>query len=171
RNGQIVVVPAYLPTFASVGSGPPAGGDAVTIPADQAMEQDEGEPITLTVDDKPFSDVLRDLRQSTGANIVLDARAKDKAKLAVSATLHDVRLMAALRVLGDMCELQPVALNNIFYVTTKENAEKLQKEIDRRRYGAEMPLGVGGLGGLGLGGLGLGGSLGGLGGGARAGTP
>jgi RNA polymerase sigma factor (sigma-70 family) len=157
RNGQILIVPAYQPTFASVGN-PPAGGvdAAVQITGEQMLEQEEGEPITLSVEDKPLTEVLRELRQSTGANIVLDTRAKDHAKVPISATLHDVRLMAALRVLGDMCELQPVALNNIFYVTTKENAEKLQKEIDRRRYGPEFPpnaLGLGGFGGLG-GGLG-----------------
>jgi RNA polymerase sigma factor (sigma-70 family) len=152
RNGQIIIVPAYLPTLASVGGGPPGGGDDAggNLTFEQRIEQEEGEPITLSVEEKPLTDVLRELRQSTGANIVLDARAKEKAKLPISATLHDVRLMAALRVLGDMCELQPVALNNVFYVTTKENAEKLQKEIDHRRYGPEQPpFGFGGFGGLG----------------------
>jgi hypothetical protein len=161
RNGQILIVPAFQPTILSVGGGPGGPGgeaDVANMTREQSLEQDEGEPITLAVEEKPLSEVLRELRHTTGANIVLDARQKEKAKLEVSATLHDVRLMAALRVLGDMCELQPVALNNVFYVTSKENAERLQKEIDRRRYGEPQQLGgVGGLGGWGLGGPGYGG--------------
>lgn len=89
----------------------------------------------------------------TGANIVLDARAKEKAKLAITADMHDVRLLAALRVLCDMCELQPVFLNNIFYITSKENAERLQRELDRKRYGEPYNPGLGGVD-FGLGGLG-----------------
>ncbi len=163
RNGQIAIVPAFAPVVLSVGSGNP---DETPVPlsSTQIMEQEEGEPISLSVEERPFSDVLRELRISTGANIVLDARHKDKAKLAVTATLHDVRLMAALRVLGDMCELQPVSLNNVFYVTSKENAEKLQQEIDRRRYGDRClngPFGAAnpnvGFGGMGFGMPGVGG--------------
>jgi RNA polymerase sigma factor (sigma-70 family) len=153
RNGQIAIVPAFRPSFFSVGNGNPDEG--MLVPTNEFIEQEEGEPITLSVEEKPFSEVLNELRKSTGANIVLDARQKDKAKLAVTATLYDVRLMAALRVLGDMCELQPVALNNVFYVTSKENAEKLQAEIDRRRFGDRAASGATGPGNVGPGGVGV----------------
>src|SRR5262249_38418206 len=73
RSGQILVVPAYQPTLASVGAPPAQGFDGVaSITAEQMLEQDEGEPITLSVEEKPLTEVLRELRQSTGANIVLD---------------------------------------------------------------------------------------------------
>jgi RNA polymerase sigma factor (sigma-70 family) len=144
RRGQIAIVPAFKPSIRSVGE---RGNDdeGGAVPPNELIEQDEGEPISLSVEEKPFSDVLRQLRETTGANIVLDVRQADKAKQVVSATLHDVRLMAALRVLGDMCELQPVALNNVFYVTSKENAEKLQREIDLRRHGEQSQAPLGGI--------------------------
>lgn len=156
RDGQILIVPAFVTAYSSVGSGPPAGGeDPISIPYTQLLQQTEGDPISLAVEEKSFSEVLKELRRMTGANIVLDARQKDKAKLTITAEMHDVRLLAGLRVLCDMCELQPVSLNNIYYITSKENAERLQKELDRKRYGepAQFSPGLGGLG-VGLGGLG-----------------
>jgi len=154
RNGQIAIVPAYVPFLPSVGN-PPGNGDDPTVNLSPGLilEQEEGEPITVSIEEKPFTEVLQELRRITGANIVLDARQKDKAKFAVTATLNDVRLLAALRVLSDMSDLQPVALNNIYYITSRENAERLQKEIDRKRYGEPQQLQNWGLGG-GLGGVG-----------------
>jgi hypothetical protein len=154
RDGQILIVPAFVTPFSSVGSGPPPGGaeDAPVLDGKTMLEQTEGEPIALSVEEKPFSEVLKELRRMTGANIVLDARQKDKSKLAITADLHDVRLLAALRVLCDMCELQPVSLNNIYYITSKENAERLQKELDRKRWGEPYQLNPfgNGLGGIGI---------------------
>ena len=164
RDGQILIVPAFVTPFSSVGSGPPAGNggsgaEEIQIDAKTMLEQTEGDPISFSIDEKSFADVLKELRRMTGANIVLDARQKDKAKLTITAEMHDVRLLAGLRILCDMCELQPVSLNNIYYITSKENAERLQKELDRKHYGeAQLPLQYyGGLGGPGLGGAGLGG--------------
>jgi RNA polymerase sigma factor (sigma-70 family) len=163
RNGQIVIVPAYITSLASTGV-PTSSDDAgANLPPYHLLIQEEGEPIAYSVEDKALADVLRELRRTTGANIVLDVRQRDKAKLMVSGDFNDVRLLAALRVLCDMCDLQPVALNNVYYVTSRENAERLQMEIDRRRAGVGPQFM--GMGGLGLGGLGgLGGPNGGLGG-------
>lgn len=94
---------------------------------------DDGAFITLHIEDRPLVDVLSDLNWRTGANIILDLRQKEKARTAVSASISDVRLMAALRAICDMCDLQPVAMNNIFYVTSKQNAAKIQKENGERR--------------------------------------
>jgi len=156
RNGQIAIVPAYVPFLSSVGN-PPGNTDDPNIGLTPSMilEQEEGEPITISIEEKPLVEVLQELRHITGANIVLDARQKDKAKLAVTATFNDVRLLAALRVLSDMSDLQPVPMNNVYYITSRENAERLQKEFDRRRYGdppnwPQQQWGLGGLGGFGL---------------------
>jgi RNA polymerase sigma factor (sigma-70 family) len=181
RDGQILIVPAFVTPFSSVGS-PPPGSDSepAQVTRSHLLLQDEGEPISFSVEEKPLTDVLKELRRMTGANIVLDARQKDKAKLEITAEMHDVRLLAGLRILCDMCELQPVSLNNIYYITSKQNAEKLQKELDHKRYGEPQQLqpnyGIGGLGGgPGLGGLGGGPGLGGggpgLGGGLGGAVP
>jgi hypothetical protein len=150
RDGQILIVPAYVPPYPTgvwVNEGP---GNAM-LPTNQITEQELGEPISLSVEDKPFIEVLEDLRRMTGANIVLDNRQKEQAKQTVSATFNDVRLLTVLRVLGDVCELKPVAMNNVFYVTSKENATRLQKEVDRERFGDPQLLQPS-IGGSGLGG-------------------
>ena len=50
--------------------------------------------------------------------------------------------LAAVLILADMADLRPVALDNVLYVTTKENAEDLQARQDNQRnkaYGPEKP--------------------------------
>jgi hypothetical protein len=121
RDGQILIVLSYI--------------SSNLLPPEKITEQLEGEPVTLLIEEKPFAEVLEDLRRITGANIVLDMRTKEKAKERVSVQLVDVRLYTALRVLGDMCELKPVDLNGVYYITSRENALRLQREIDREHFG------------------------------------
>jgi RNA polymerase sigma factor (sigma-70 family) len=126
RDGQILIVPAFVPWHNDL-------EDASGLSRQQQLELELGEPISLGVEDKPLADVLEDLRRSTGANIVLDNRQKEQAKQPVTATFNDVRLLTALRVLSDICDLRPVAMNNVYYITSRENAARLQKELDKER--------------------------------------
>ncbi len=87
-----------------------------------------GELIHLNAKEMPFADAVRELADASGANIVVDGRAKEQAKKAVTATLQQAPLRTAVRVLADMVELKVVALDNILYVTTPENAEKMARE-------------------------------------------
>ena len=91
RNGQIAIVPAYVPFIPSVGGGATGSDDQNTqLTGAMILEQEEGEPITVAIDEMPFTEVLQELRRITGANIVLDSRQKEKAKQTVTATLNDV---------------------------------------------------------------------------------
>jgi hypothetical protein len=87
-----------------------------------------GDPVHLLAKEMPFADAVRELADASGANIVIDIRAKEQAKKPVTATLQQAPLRTAVRVLADMVELKVVALDNILYVTTPENAEKIAKE-------------------------------------------
>ncbi len=138
RNNQIFIVPGYI----SIGH----GGLGI-IRAELVLEQEVGEPVTLSIKDKSFADAVEELRRSTGANIVIDSRQVDKTSFHVSATLNDVRLLSALCVLADMCELAPVAMDNVYYITSKTNATVLQREMEQKRFGvpAELQLPPGGL--------------------------
>jgi RNA polymerase sigma factor (sigma-70 family) len=153
RDGQILIVPAYIPPYPLASTGGVGGGDPgmSVLPTDEIGAQIEGEPVSVSVEEKPFSEVLQELHRVTGANIVLDNRQKEKAREVVTATLNDVRLLTALRILGDMCDLKPVELNGVYYVTSRQNAERLQKEINRERFGEPPPpqpvFGGSGLGG------------------------
>lgn len=145
RHNQVLIGPAFLPPVVP-GSGVGGGGSGVggagpnsSIPPHAMTEQLLGESVSAAIDDKPLTDAIAELRKCTGANIVLDARCKDKAKQAVSGTFDDTRLFTALELLADMCDLKVVSNNNVFYVTSPDNAAKMQKRIDRDLFGEAYP--------------------------------
>lgn len=141
RGGQVSIVPAYLPPVAP-GVLTLDGASLPTIDGTRLSEQLHGEPVSFVADGKTLADAVRDLRKLTGANIVIDARVRDKAKVVVDGAFNDTRLLTVLQVLGDMADLKPVTLNNVFYLTDAKNAEKLQKQVNRELAGP-VPAGPG----------------------------
>lgn len=92
------------------------------------------QPIEKSFEKRPLQDALQELSELSGFNVVVDARrAGEKAKTPVTARLKDVSLEAAVRILADMAELKPVLIDKVLYVTTRENAQELQKELDQKR--------------------------------------
>jgi len=120
---------------------------------------------TFNVDfkDRPLEAALDELSELTGVSIVMDTRAKEKAKSAVSGRFRDdVALQDAVRMLTDMAELKIVYLVTGMYITTPEHAQTMQKEL-KQLYGVPTApvMGGGFVGGGGFGGaLGLGGGVG-----------
>jgi hypothetical protein len=73
---------------------------------------------------------LEEISDLTGVSIILDARAKEKAKTSVTARFSDdVAMQDAVRMLTDMAELKIVYLVTGMYITTPENAKVMQKEL------------------------------------------
>ena len=138
RHNQVLIGPAFLPPVVP-GSGVAGAGPNPSIPPHAITEQLLGESVSAAIEDKPLTDAIAELRKCTGANIVLDARCKDKAKQAVSGTFDDTRLFTALELLADMCDLKVVSNNNVFYITSPDNAAKMQKRIDRGLFGEASP--------------------------------
>ena len=124
RGNKIMIVPAYAPT--------PQLGNDNRIP-EQILEQTYGPPVHLGVRERPLAEVLDQIRDQTGANIVLGV--KDTATEPVTLVLHDVRLRTALTILADMAGLRLVKFGNVYYITTPENAERMQAEADRDLFG------------------------------------
>lgn len=174
------------------------GADIVVVPFSRIVPDDSEmypngtsvskalrEPVSVSVEERPLSDALRELADSAGANIIIDVRLKDKVKTPVTVVLQHVPLETAVRLMADMADVKAVALDNVMYITAKENAEKLALEQWNRTNGtgpAEPNVGGnlggggisggfqfnggaaalgGGLGGGGLGGGGVGGGFGG----------
>lgn len=81
---------------------------------------------------KPLVVVLRDIADHSGVNILIDSRVGDKARRPVTATLQHVPVDTAVRLLADMAGLRSVAMDNVLYVTTPENAKELQAEVNAR---------------------------------------
>jgi RNA polymerase sigma factor (sigma-70 family) len=75
----------------------------------------------------PLEKALRDLAEDTGVNIVLDPRTQKMGNVEITTTLRNVPVETAVEVLADMAGLTVVYRDNIVYVTTPENAERLLK--------------------------------------------
>jgi hypothetical protein len=104
-------------------------GEAKTLPS----------LVSAAFDKRPLGEALRVLEDWGDCNIVLDARTADKGKAPVTATLNNVPVETAVRLLADMADLKAVTIDNVYYVTTKENAKSLEEEQEqKRRQGARM---------------------------------
>jgi hypothetical protein len=105
-------------------------------PNPEAMEAPMGSPNPLTLvqaefDKRPLDEALKELADATDSNVILDVRASDKVK-AVTASLINVPLDTAVDLLANMAGLQVVSRDRVLYVTTKENAEAMHKELKAR---------------------------------------
>ena len=131
RDGQVVIGPAFRPgrpnDANSCGALSGLFNQDPGIDIVLATEQVLGESISLAVEAVPLKDAVRELRRLTGANVVIDPRAGDAAKAAVTGTFDDVRLHTALEILADQAELRLVYNNNVYYLTTAKNADRLCK--------------------------------------------
>jgi hypothetical protein len=87
----------------------------------------------MTLEKRPIKEALKTLLEGTGLTLILDTkRAGDRMTEPVSAILEDVPLETCLRVLADLADLKPVVMDNVVYLTTKENGRPLQQEQDAR---------------------------------------
>jgi hypothetical protein len=97
--------------------------------------------VNASFEKRPLEDALKDLAEASDFNIVLDTRAGEKARTAVSARFTNAPLDTAVRLLADMAELEPFAQDNVLYVTTRDNAarleEKEKKELHEQRKGLQ----------------------------------
>jgi hypothetical protein len=82
---------------------------------------------------RPLDEALRDLADQADINYLVDeAHIGDKGKTPVSATLENVPVDTAARLLSDMAGLQAVLADNVLYLTTRDKGKELQAELDRR---------------------------------------
>jgi hypothetical protein len=93
--------------------------------------------VTIDVDNRQLEQVLRDMAESSGINIVLDTRAAELGKTPVTITLNSVPIDTAAAVLADMSGLKVVPLDNLLYVTTPANARTVAAEQAHLR-GSEL---------------------------------
>lgn len=120
RGNQIVIVPAYRI---------PETIDNPTL----IDEQIKGQPVNVEIRQTMLWEALQDIARMTGTNIVLDVRCRESANFAVTASLNDVRLFTALRLIADMANLKPVVMENAYYITSIENANRIEQEQNRER--------------------------------------
>jgi hypothetical protein len=81
----------------------------------------------------PLADAVAELAEQSDFNVLVDNRAAEQAKTSVSARLLNTPLDTALRLLADMADLRAVHLDNVLYVTTKENAAALEARLEKEK--------------------------------------
>lgn len=91
-------------------------------------------PRNAAFDNKPMAEAIQTLLEGSGLKLVVDQyRAGDKAKTPTTLKLDNVPLETLLRLVADQADLMPVVMDNVIYLTTKENGRPLQEDVDRRR--------------------------------------
>jgi hypothetical protein len=89
--------------------------------------------VHVEFDGVPLDEALRELADLTGVSVVVDRQVGRKAQGDVTATLNDVPIDAAVRLLADMAGLRLVVMDNVLYVTSKDNAKELEAEQEKRK--------------------------------------
>lgn len=89
------------------------------------------ERVSVEADGKPLADVLKRLAEETGANVVIDPRAKKLTEEKVTLKLDDVPLEAAVRLSAEVAGAGVVRMSNVLFVTTEARADKLRLDADR----------------------------------------
>jgi hypothetical protein len=80
------------------------------------------------VDGWPLETALQALANDSGYNIVLDPQPGAAKTPKLTASLHNVPVDTAVRLLADMADMGMVRLDNVLYVTTREKAARMQAE-------------------------------------------
>src|SRR5262245_14528650 len=89
-------------------------------------------PVCTVFDKRPLDQALRDLSELADVTVLLDTnRAAELAQAPVTASLKKVPVDTAVRLLADMAGLKMVQVEKVLYVTTRENADGLHKELQR----------------------------------------
>jgi hypothetical protein len=89
--------------------------------------------VNVVLDKTPLEDAVKQLADLSDFNIVIDNRSSDKAKTPVTGKFLNTPLDTALRLLTDMADLRAVQLDNVLYVTTKENAVALEARLEKEK--------------------------------------
>lgn len=84
-----------------------------------------------------LAEILPRLAEASGYNVVADPKAGEKLQTKLTLQLSNVPIETAVRLLANMAGLSLVRLDNVFYVTTAENAKQLREE--QAKINADMP--------------------------------
>lgn len=107
-------------------------GDHIVVGTEEVVNiRQLRQRVNLASQEQPLSQALHELAVHTGANVVLDPRARRTAdESRVTLNLQDVPLDTAVRLLAEMGGLCAVRMGNVLFVTTEERAERLKSEPD-----------------------------------------
>jgi RNA polymerase sigma factor (sigma-70 family) len=111
-------------------------GDRIEITTNKAVRAELGIPANRripplvgdTLQGSRIDVALRNLARQSGYNILVDPRIADKLQSPTTAEFDNVPVGTAVRLLANTAGLSVARLDNVFYVTTAENAKHLREE-------------------------------------------
>ncbi|HEY7157355.1 MAG TPA: sigma-70 family RNA polymerase sigma factor [Gemmataceae bacterium] len=90
-------------------------------------------------EDVPIAQALQRIADTNDLNVVTDPRVAKNLQLKVTAQFNNVAVDTVMRLLMNMADVSMVQIDNVFYLTTAENAKQLREEqakINFERLGA-----------------------------------
>jgi hypothetical protein len=108
------------------------GTVVITTAGQSAFPSLRREIVRGTYSGRPFAEILEDLADQVGADVTIDRRFLDKASKSATVTFRNSTLEDAVMLLADQADLRAVALPSSFYVTSKENAERMERELAKK---------------------------------------
>ncbi len=92
------------------------------------------------LEDTPISKALAKVTETTSFNVIVDPHVKDHVQDQVSVQFNNVPVDTAVRLLANMAGLSVVWLDNVFFVTSADNAKRLREE--QARANMDVPSGT-----------------------------
>lgn len=137
KGNQVILGPVFIPPAAPSAFGGGAEEPQKVIGHAEINNMLYGPTVSLSVKDKTLAEVVDILREQTGANIVLNFSGigDEQRERKVTMTLNDTKLFTVLKVVSDMYDLAPASVDNVFYITSPEKAEKMNRETSKALFG------------------------------------
>jgi beta-lactamase superfamily II metal-dependent hydrolase len=138
RLVDVKLVTGLRATLQQVGADFYTRGDVLTVVPRRYVEAGVvfKHPVHASFSKRPLAEALGELSDLSGATVVLDTRGQEDGKLVVTADFRNVPVQDAVRDLADKVGMKSVVVDNLLYVTSKKNAERLEQEKVKERKAA-----------------------------------
>jgi hypothetical protein len=80
----------------------------------------------------PLAEALRDIAAKGNVTLIVSDVVAEKMRMPITTQLINAPLDTAAVMLADIADFQPVFRHNMLYITTRENAARLEKEFQER---------------------------------------
>lgn len=110
---------------------------------EEILKDLHGPRVSLSANDQNLLEIVRYLRDETGANIVINAKDNTAIeKKYVTVILNNASVYTILKVVCDLYGLAPAFVDNVYYITDIKTAEKLNRETSLALFGNEKPTSI-----------------------------
>ncbi len=96
--------------------------------------------VNVACEKEELASVMKKLAHETGTNVVIDARLAKEGQALITVEMHDLPLDTAVYMLAEMVGLLPVRVDNVLYITTKDNVAAIRCDSDRKLITGPCPL-------------------------------